>query len=272
MVTESLAASTKPPGSPSSADSCCSAFYEQDWVRQLAADSFHPGGEELTQRAIAAMNLPYGAALADLGCGTGTTALMLARKGNLQISAVDLSASNIERASRRMKAAGATARFHQADAHDLPFSDQEMDGILAECSFSLFARQRTVLSEARRVLRPGGKLAVTDMAVNGQLPGDFSTVIAPWTCLVEARDRVSWTNLFEETGFRIQAFSDESEGLIRLAVQVKRKLLVLGTGILLAGGAAPAIELVTVKHWLNRFEELVQAGSIRYLRFNLQMV
>ena len=94
MVTESLAASTKPPGSPSSADSCCSAFYEQDWVRQLAADSFHPGGEELTRRAIAAMNLPHGAALADLGCGTGTSALMLAREGNLRISAVDLSASS----------------------------------------------------------------------------------------------------------------------------------------------------------------------------------
>ena len=272
MVTESLTASIKPPGCPPSADSCCSAFYEQDWVRQLAADSFHPGGEELTRRAIAAMKLPQGAALADLGCGTGTTALMLAREGNLRISAVDLSASNIERADSRMKASGAMARFHQADAHHLPFSDQEMHGVLAECSFSLFARQRTVLSEVRRVLRPGGKLAVTDMAVNGQLPGDISTVIAPWTCLAESRDRASWTNLFAEAGFRIQAFADESEVLTGLVAQVKRKLLLLGTGVLLTGRPAPAIELASVKHWLNRFDELVQAGSIRYLRFNLRML
>jgi arsenite methyltransferase len=251
--------------------SCCSAFYEQDWVRQLAGDSFHPGGEELTRRAIAAMGLPRGAALADLGCGTGTSALVLAAEGNLRISAVDLSASNIERATRRMNAAGATVRFHQADAHQLPFSDQEMDGILAECSFSLFARQRAVLDEIRRVLRPGGKLAVTDMAVNGELPGDISAVIAPWTCLAETRDRESWTNLFTEAGFSIQAFDDESAGLTGLVGKLKRKLLLLGTGALLVGGPTPAIDLATVKFWLNRFKAEVEAGSIRYLRFNLQM-
>jgi hypothetical protein len=253
-------------------DSCCCAFYEQDWVRQLAGDSFHPGGEELTRRAIAAMSLPRGATLADLGCGTGTTALMLAGEGNLRISAVDFSASNIERAGKRMKAAGVTARFHHADVHQLPFSDQQMDGVLAECSFSLFARQRAVLAEIRRVLRPGGKLAVTDMAVNGDLPGDVSAFIAPWTCLAGARDRESWSNLFTEAGFGIQAFADESAGLTGLVGQLKRKILLLGTSALLFAGPTPVIDLASVKHWLNRFEELVQAGSIRYLRFNLRMV
>ena len=74
--------------------SCCSAFYEQDWVRHLAEDIFHPGGEELTNRTVAAMNLPAGAAIADLGCGTGTTAMMLARYNDFRVSAVDISTAN----------------------------------------------------------------------------------------------------------------------------------------------------------------------------------
>ena len=76
---------------PAQPVSCCSAFYEQDWVRHLAGDIFHPGGPELTQKTIATMELHPGASIADLGCGTGTSALMLAADPGLNISAIDLS-------------------------------------------------------------------------------------------------------------------------------------------------------------------------------------
>ena len=102
--------------SPSRSSSCCSTFYEQDWVRNLAEDIFHPGGEELTNRTVAAMNLPAGAAITDLGCGTGTTAMTLARHYDFRVSAVDISAANIERAIQRMVPGLATIRFCQADA------------------------------------------------------------------------------------------------------------------------------------------------------------
>jgi len=44
---------------------CCSAFYEQDWVRELTNDNFHPGGEELTRRTVAVMGLPQAAVTAN---------------------------------------------------------------------------------------------------------------------------------------------------------------------------------------------------------------
>ena len=117
--------------STAQSSSCCSAFYEQDWVRHLAEDIFHPGGEELTNRTVAAMNLPAGAAIADLGCGTGTTAIMLARYYAFVVSAVDISAANIQRAVQRMGPNQTTVRCYQADAHQLPFQDPERDGLLA---------------------------------------------------------------------------------------------------------------------------------------------
>lgn len=250
--------------------SCCSTFYEQDWVRNLADDIFHPGGEDLTRRTIAAMDLPAHATVADLGCGTGTTALMLARDFSLQVSAVDLSATNIERAIERADTNSAAVRFVQADAQELPFEDNEFDGILAECSFSLFADQVAVLAEIKRVLKPGGKLAITDMAIGGPLPADIAEVIAPWTCLVGAVDQQIYAQGFAAAGFAIQVIADESTSLTNLIRLLKRKLLLLGAGGVLAGGSMPTFDLATIKHWLDRFQAEVEKGSIRYLRFNLK--
>ena len=249
--------------------SCCSDFYEQDWVRYLAEDIFHPGGQELTKKTVAAMNLPAGAAIADLGCGTGTTAMMLARDYDLRVSAVDISAANIERAVERMNHEHASVRFFRADAHELPFKDSELDGLIAECTFSLFKERQTVLAEIRRVLKPGGKLAVTDMATRGALPDDITAVLAPWTCLADAVDQETYLEMFATAGFEIQVMADESAGLVSLVRTLKRKLL-LGAGAALVNDALSTLDLATIKFWLDRFETEIGRGSIRYLRFNMQ--
>jgi ubiquinone/menaquinone biosynthesis C-methylase UbiE len=136
----------------------------------------------------------------------------------------------------------ATLDFHRADTWQLPFADQELDGVIAECSLSVVRDQAAALDEIRRVLKPDGKLAVTDVAVTGRLPEDIAQVIAPWTCLAE------------------------------LISRLKRQLLLLGTGSLLAADTVPTIDLGTTKHWLDRFQAEVDKGTIRYLRFNLQKV
>jgi SAM-dependent methyltransferase len=253
--------------------SCCSAFYEQDWVRHLAEDIFHPGGEELTQKTVAAMNLHPGASIADLGCGTGTSALMLAGDPGLNINAIDIGEDNIRRARERLSTEGGApgkVRFQQADAHKLPFEDSQFDGVLAECTFSLFTNQEAVLTEVKRVLKPHGQFGVTDMAVGGPLPDDIATVVAPWTCLVDAVDQQTYADKFTRAGFEIREFSDESNGLINLINLLKRKLLMLGVGTVLAGVSVPKFDIAEIKFWMDRFAEEVEKGSIRYLRFNLQ--
>lgn len=258
---------------PAQAGSCCSTFYEQDWVRHLAGDIFHPGGPELTQKTIAAMNLRPGASIADLGCGTGTSALMLAADPGLNVSAIDLSADNIMRAQDRLLAEARPAgnvQFQQADAHELPFEDGQFDAVLAECTFSLFTHQETVLAEVKRVLKPKGQLGITDMAVGGPLPDDIASIIAPWTCLVDAVDQQAYTDRFIAAGFKIKEFSDESTGLLSLIGLLKRKLLMLGVGSVLAGSGLPELDIAEIKYWLDSITSEVEKGSIRYLRFNLQ--
>ena len=253
--------------------SCCSAFYEQDWVRQLAGDIFHPGGPDLTKKTITAMNLRPGASIADLGCGTGTSALMLAGDPGLNVSAIDLSADNIKRAQDRLLTEtrpSGSVQFQQADAHELPFEDGQFDGVLAECTFSLFAHPEAVLAEVRRVLKPSGRLGITDMAVGGPLPDDIASIVAPWTCLVDAVDQQAYADKFTAAGFELKEFSDESTGLLSLIGVLKRKLLLMGVGGALAGGGVPQFDIAEIKYWLDRLTSEVEKGSIRYLRFNLQ--
>jgi SAM-dependent methyltransferase len=244
---------TNPLPEPDGVPSCCSGFYEQDWVRFLAEDIFHPGGEKLTRKTVAAMKLPPGARLLELGCGTGTSARLLADEFGLEVSALDRSPSNVARAESRFATASPGVKFYCADAQSLPFAEATFDAALAECTFSLFPDQQAALGEAHRSL------------------DDVASVLAPWTCLADAVDEGRYAATFRAGGFRVVSVSDESWGLSELMLQLKRRLLLLGAGRL-ATQPLPELDLTTIRYWLKRFKELVDEGAIRYLRFQLLRV
>lgn len=265
-----MAHTESPAEALTTATNCCSIFYEQDWVRLLAEDSFHPGGEALTRRTAAAMALSPNDRVVDIGSGTGTSALLLERAFGWHVTGIDPSRTNVDRARVRALEAEARAAFFVAEANDLPLPDEHVDGLLAECVFSLLGDKAGALREFRRVLKPGGRIGLTDMALSGTLPRDLAEVAAPWTCLADALDEAGYVQGFEAGGFDILKVVDESDALTLLLGQLKRQLLVIGAGGLLSGQAALPFDLRTVKNWIDRFQAEVDAGTIRYLRFQLQ--
>jgi arsenite methyltransferase len=252
---------------------CCSEFYEKEWVREILDNNFHPGGEELTRRSVADLKLSQGARVADLGCGTGSSSLLLAKEYSYRVYGVDRGAANVARAQERAHQSGldeGQLRFLNHDVSALPFDDSGLDAILAECSFSLIADQEAALCEFSRVLRPGGGFALSDMAIEGVLPTDIAEAVAPWTCLVNAHSRAMYETLFRQGGFDVLSCTDESAGLKSMIAGIKRKLVLIGTGMALGNRPGFDFDLASARHWLKRMQSEVDAGRIRYLLFDLR--
>lgn len=264
--------------------SCCASFYEQDWVHRLAEDSFHPGGADLTRRTVAGMGLDAGATLLDLGSGTGTSALMVAREFGLSVTGLDASEVNVTRARERAAEAAAAdpapahaigeLQFLVGDAGNPDFPAASFDGVLAECVFSLMPAKGDALTAYRRLLgTSGAPLAFTDMALgDGTIDQDLLDAMAPWTCLTGALTEEAYVQLAEDAGFRTESVVDESAGLTEVVRKLKRRLLLAGAGEVLAGVGALPFDLATAKGWLDRFQAAVDNGGIRYLRMHFRLL
>lgn len=128
-----------------------------DYVR--AADEF-------SRRHFAPAGLRDGSAVLDVGCGFGgTLGLINDEYAGTELTGVNIDARQLARANQLIAPQarkGNRLRFVEADATELPFPDGSFDAVLAlECIFH-FPSRRRFLAQAARVLRPGGRLVVSD--------------------------------------------------------------------------------------------------------------
>ena len=106
------------------------------------------------------LDLSDSASVLDLGCGTGALlALLRSRLAEESLVGVDVSLEMLAVARRRL---GGSVRLVQARAECLPFSSASVDIVVSSSSFHYWAAPAVGLSEIRRILKPGGRLAITD--------------------------------------------------------------------------------------------------------------
>jgi ubiquinone/menaquinone biosynthesis C-methylase UbiE len=127
------------------------------------------GEEDVYRREILTFGqVAAGHHVLDIGCGTGTQALtthrMVQPEGS--VVGVDISAKMIARARYKAAAAGLDIRFQQADAAHLPFAEGQFDVVFFTTVMHMIpaAKHARCLLEARRVIRPGGRLLIIDYA------------------------------------------------------------------------------------------------------------
>jgi SAM-dependent methyltransferase len=135
--------------------------------------------QAITDVLLDAAHVRPGLRILDLGSGTGQPALDLARATGPrgQVVATDLSAAMLTIAEEHACTAGLTnMAFRQADAEALPFADESFDAVTSRLGAMYFVDMQRALGEVRRVLKPGGHVA---LAVWG--PGDQGTYV---TCML----------------------------------------------------------------------------------------
>jgi SAM-dependent methyltransferase len=108
------------------------------------------------------MGTPEGRDILDVGCGDGTTAIGLARRGG-RVIGVDMAEDMIAAATAQVGREQSDARFYVATAEGLPFEDEKFDIVLAKTILCFVTDPAPVFAEIARVLKPGGCLLIGEL-------------------------------------------------------------------------------------------------------------
>ncbi len=153
----------------------------------------------------ALVSLAPGDVVLDLGSGGGIDVLLSARRVGPTGYAygVDMTDEMLSLARQNQAAAGITnAEFLKGTIDAIPLPDASVDVVISNCVINLAGDKRAVLREAFRVLRPGGRFAITDVVTRGDLPTAVRESLPLWTgCVAGALDEMAFTALLREVGF-----------------------------------------------------------------------
>lgn len=206
----------------------------------------HPGGTEATARLLDRADVGSGTRLLDVGCGVGD-ALTVARERGADAVGVDPAPSPN------------TDRVVRGDATALPVRNGSVDVFLAECVLCL-TDLPVALGEAHRVLESGGRLALSDVVVDGERPA-VPDRVAEALCLDGARNRGRLTTQLADAGFDVQAVYDHHDDLLAMRDRVTDRVDYEGLIGLMGERGQRALDAI------EALETAVEAGHVSYVSF-----
>lgn len=146
-----------------------------------------------------------GQTVLDLGCGVGFECLAASRMVGPegQVIGVDMTPEMIKKARENALAAGfQNVRFVLAEIENLPLPAESVDLVISNCVINLSPDKERVFREAFRVLRPGGKLAISDVVLVRELPEEIKPDLTAYAgCLSGAVMKTDYLKLIEKAGF-----------------------------------------------------------------------
>jgi ubiquinone/menaquinone biosynthesis C-methylase UbiE len=189
-----------------SASACCDSknvIYPDELLASVPGDvaSFSLGcGDPITLAA-----LQPGQVVLDLGSGGGLDCFLASKKvgESGHVIGVDMTPEMIKKArasKARMKFKN--VEFRQGFLEDLPVDDNSIDVTISNCVINLSPDKAKVFSEVFRVLKPGGKLAVSDIVTDGPLPEAIKHSLSMWAgCVAGAVDAGDYVAMLGSAGF-----------------------------------------------------------------------
>ena len=214
----------------------------------------------------ATANLRPGEVVVDLGCGGGIDVFLAARKVGPSGRAIgiDMTPEMIDRARRnaaeQAKQGVANVEFHLARMEALPLPAASVDCLISNCVINLATDKAAVFREMFRVLKPGGRVAVSDIALKKPLPDELARSVAAYVgCVAGALPVADYERMLKEAGFAAVQVLDAKSDLNAYA-QVEGQ----------AGCCSPAMEeprpsgpslAVTDEEWIAASQGCCGASS-----------
>ena len=176
----------------------------------------------------------------DAGCGTGGTAIHLARRHGCTVNGVNISREQLKLAEKKARDAGLDDRisFAYADcSQHLPFADDSADVVVNIESACYYSDRSRFLQEVRRILKPGGRIAAMDwMARDGLQPGQREKYIEPlcvaWT-IHSLESRSTYAEQLRDAGLtvvEIDSFGGKDADNIDILEYSYQQLTMFGVG------------------------------------------
>src|SRR5687767_9181008 len=206
------------------AASCCGPSGGSSGCCGATSESWDPITSDLYEAGQTA-GIPAEALLASLGCGNptaladlheGETVLDLGSGGGIDVLlsakrvgpggkayGLDMTDEMLSLAMQNKAKAGATnVEFLKGHIEAIPLPSSTVDVIISNCVINLSGDKRKVLAEAFRVLKPGGRFAVSDIVTRGEMPAEVRRSMELWSgCVAGALDEREFIALLEDVGF-----------------------------------------------------------------------
>ena len=179
-------------------------LYENEEFQVAAHDALRPGGLDLTKKAMEIAGFAGRSRILDVGSGCGKTVEYLGKVLDMQAMGID----NSKKLAAKAKRLNSTLEVMVGDVCRLPYADCSIDGVLCECVFNLLDDKPLALAQINRVLKPGGKLIISDLYLRektGVFPG-----LPLATCINGITARETVIEGITAAGFRLIAWQDET--------------------------------------------------------------
>jgi ubiquinone/menaquinone biosynthesis C-methylase UbiE len=204
------------------ASSCCGGGRETDIISKSIGYTDQelkmvPEGANLglgCGNPLALASLREGDTVLDLGSGAGFDCFLAARQVGKsgKVIGVDMTPEMLDKARGNAKKGEFTnVEFRLGEIENLPVADNHVDMVISNCVINLAPAKERVFQEAFRVLKPGGRLMVSDIVLKKELPEEIRTSVAAYTaCVAGAETRENYLGAIRGAGFQEVQILDET--------------------------------------------------------------
>lgn len=190
--------------------------YESEHMSCVLGETLRPGGFKLTDTSVEFCRFVSKDSVLDIGCGRGNTVEYLEKKYLLNSFGIDPSKMLLSDG----KNSNPGLKIQEGKGESIPFRDESMDGVFAECTLSLMDDLEKTIQESTRVLKKNGWFVITDVYARNPQFLDLMQEFSFKSCMRGLHDVEKLKIMLKDCGFEIVLFTDYTDLLKELMVKI----------------------------------------------------